>query len=156
MVLFSGFSCFRISSTSFLFMRYTPDTGLPDCRKTGQRQTFRNYTTEFRRRQSAPAGYKKLESDITFKLVPDETSQIGYILTDSSGNELTDSMLSISKEDKTVVLRLKNDQGAVLPETGGTGFLSPLTLCGIMAMAFVLATAVMYGFSVRRGERRYE
>ena len=104
----------------------------------------------------APAGYKKLESDITFKLVPDETSQIGYILTDSSGNELTDSMLSISKEDKTVVLRLKNDQGAVLPETGGTGFLSPLTLCGIMAMAFVLATAVMYGFSVRRGERRYE
>jgi hypothetical protein len=40
--------------------------------------------------------------------------------------------------------------------TGGTGFISIQTLCGIMAMAFVLAAALMYGFSERRGERRYK
>ena len=68
--------------------------------------------------------------------------------------ETVKNLLKTNQADDTVTVI--NTPGGELPHTGGYGFISPQTLCGIMAMAFVLATAVMYSFSGRRGERRYK
>ena len=76
-------------------------------------------------------------------------NQNDYIASSEAGN--------LSPEtDGTYLITVSNPSGAELPMTGGSGFISIQTLCGIMAMAFVLATALMYGFSERRGERRYK
>ena len=76
-------------------------------------------------------------------------NQNDYIASSEAGN--------LSPEtDGTYLITVSNPSGAELPMTGGTGFISIQTLCGMMAMAFVLAAALMYGFSERRGERRYK
>ena len=75
--------------------------------------------------------------------------QNGYVASQEAGN------LSPGT-DGAYLITVSNPSGAELPMTGGSGFISLQTLCGIMAMAFVLATALMYGFSERRGERRYK
>jgi len=75
--------------------------------------------------------------------------QNGYVASQEAGN------LSPGT-DGAYLITVSNPSGAELPMTGGTGFISIQTLCGMMAMAFVLAAALMYGFSERRGERRYK
>ena len=53
-----------------------------------------------------------------------------------------------SAEDNT--LTVTNEPGQALPHTGGSGTL-PYTLGGLM---LILASALMYGFRLRRRERR--
>lgn len=102
---------------------------------------------------AAPAGYIITDRDITFTV---NAKGSGSVITWSKGGK-PDNAKDLSQTNNTDdTITVINTPGVELPETGGTGFLSPQTLCGIMAMAFVLATAVMYGFSMRRGERRYK
>ena len=54
-------------------------------------------------------------------------------------------------EDGIWGVKVNNRTGAELPMTGGSGTL-PYTLSGI---AFIMASALMYGFRMRRGERRF-
>ncbi|MEE1163218.1 MAG: SpaA isopeptide-forming pilin-related protein [Lachnospiraceae bacterium] len=102
---------------------------------------------------AAPAGYIITDRDITFTV---NAKGSGSVVTWNGGAKPANvkGLSQTNNTDDTITVI--NTPGVELPETGGTGFLSPQTLCGIMAMAFVLATAVMYGFSMRRGERRYK
>jgi uncharacterized surface anchored protein len=102
---------------------------------------------------AAPAGYIITDRDIIFTV---DAKGSGSVITWNGGTK-PDTVKPLSQTNSTDdTITVINTPGAILPETGGTGFLSPKTLCGIMAMSFVLATAVMYGFSMRRGERRYK
>lgn len=102
---------------------------------------------------AAPAGYIITDRDITFTV---NAKGSGSVVTWNGGAKPANvkGLSQTNNTDDTITVI--NTPGVELPETGGTGLLSPQTLCGIMAMAFVLATAVMYGFSMRRGERRYK
>ena len=102
----------------------------------------------------APEGYNKLAETIRFKVLEDKSISDKYCLKDENGgdwktegNMLTSSVETNEDGQTVLVLHVKNSKGAVLPETGGTGFLTPLTICVIMAIAFALATAVMYSCS---------
>ena len=53
-------------------------------------------------------------------------------------------------EEDTWVVKINNSSGVMLPNTGGSGTL-PYTLGGI---ALIMASALMYGFRLRRRERR--
>ncbi len=53
--------------------------------------------------------------------------------------------------DGNYLIQIENKPGAELPMTGGHGTM-PYTLCGLL---MILGSALMYGFSTRRRERRY-
>lgn len=101
---------------------------------------------------SAPAGYIIKDRSVTFTV--NATGSGSVISWNGEKPETVKNLLKTNQADDTVTVI--NTPGGELPHTGGYGFISPQTLCGIMAMAFVLATAVMYSFSGRRGERRYK
>lgn len=103
---------------------------------------------------SSPDGYNSLTNPVTITINPAAENPVSSMQTDFHGGEI--QYPSLDTATKTYIIYVNNNPGVELPETGGTGFISPQTLCGIMAMAFVLATAVMYSFSMRRGERRYK
>lgn len=101
---------------------------------------------------SVPAGYIIKDRSVTFTV--NATGSGSVISWNGEKPETVKNLLKTNQADDTVTVI--NTPGGELPHTGGYGFISPQTLCGIMAMAFVLATAVMYSFSGRRGERRYK
>lgn len=102
---------------------------------------------------NSPAGYNSLSNPVAITINPSTDKPVSSMQTDYHGGEIQYPL--IDAETQTYIIYINNNPGAELPRTGGTGFISPQTLCGIMAMAFVLATALMYGFRERRGERRY-
>jgi len=100
---------------------------------------------------ASPPGYIITNRSVVFTVNATGTGSV-VAWSDGQQPESVKELSQTNGADDTITVI--NIPGAELPETGGTGFISPQTLCGIMAMAFVLATAVMYGFNMRRGERR--
>ena len=107
---------------------------------------------------AAPSGYNLLPSAIKFQIVEDSTLANGYGLKDENGN--TWNSASALKYEirtdsttgaKTIILRLINDAGVELPQTGGMGTL----LYTLSGLALITASALMYGFRMRRRERRF-
>ena len=86
---------------------------------------------------SAPAGYVIKNKDITFTLTKT-----------GDGREISVEGANASAEGITITIT--NPPGAELPMTGGSGTL-PYTFGGL---AMIMASALMYGFRMRRGERR--
>lgn len=93
----------------------------------------------------APDGYNVLAGDMYFKTVNGTVT-----ITDQDGNEKTYEDFTMDTEGGVIVLKLKNHPGQELPMTGGPGTIL-YTLGGLM---LILASALMYGFRMRRGERR--
>ncbi|MBR6331882.1 MAG: LPXTG cell wall anchor domain-containing protein, partial [Dehalococcoidales bacterium] len=89
----------------------------------------------------APNGYNKITEDVVFTV--SATAVVG------AGESET---ITVDGVQVTVyTIKVQNSAGAELPMTGGHGTL-PYTLCGLLLM---LGSALMYGFRMRRRERRY-
>ncbi len=83
------------------------------------------------------------------------TPPVGYeLLSTVIGFDLSSESISLRSSDHVradgLELTVYNDSGVTLPNTGGSGTL-PYTLGGI---ALIMASALMYGFRMRRRERR--
>ena len=94
---------------------------------------------------ASPSGYVILNGEMYFKAINGTVT-----ITDQDGNEKTYDDFTMDTENGVIVLKLKNHPGDELPNTGGPGTL-PYTLGGI---ALIMASALMYGFRMRRRERR--
>ncbi len=99
----------------------------------------------------APAGYNLATSAI--RITVERTRVTGL----QSGNqaEVTqkgDPYWQTGQPDETWQVRVWNNPGVSLPNSGGPGTLL-YTLGGLM---LILASALMYGFRMRRGERRFK
>ena len=94
---------------------------------------------------TSPSGYVILNGEMYFKAANGVVT-----ITDQDGNEKTYGDFTMDTENGVIVLKLKNHPGDELPNTGGSGTL-PYTLGGLM---LIIASALMYGFRMRRRERR--
>ena len=96
-----------------------------------------------------PEGYNALTGDVIITVKESGDNRVTAILDQTTMDYHVEK-----RGTDTYTVYITNNPGVELPHTGGTGFLSPQALIGIMAMAFVLAAGIMYSFSERRGERR--
>ena len=103
----------------------------------------------------SPDGYIISSSPVYFKL---NGGSIQFVSVEGSGSsavvteiDTPEGYTIVEKTDETpVTLKVANTPGHALPNTGGSGTLS-YTLGGI---ALIMASALMYGFRMRRRERR--
>ena len=94
---------------------------------------------------TAPDGYNKMTETVDFTVSASGVSGRGSGYSVVSGTEPIDG-----SEVTVYTLKVQNSAGFELPNTGGSGTL-PYTLGGI---ALIMASALMYGFRLRRRERR--
>ena len=94
---------------------------------------------------SAPAGYNIKTSPVNITVSKSGIKYDESTTLSSSGNGIT-----YDEETGAYILLVTNSAGEELPMTGGSGTL-PYTLGGI---ALIMASALMYGFKMRRRERR--
>lgn len=108
------------------------------------------------RETKTPDGYYSLPADIQFAVLKDNSSDTAraVLINESElGDAVTLSLKHTKDEDDEDVYKLtigvKNTQGYVLPETGGTGT-RWITLGGLL----IVACALMYGHRRRRKQER--
>ena len=92
----------------------------------------------------APDGYNLLTNDV---IITVDAPSVTYKMEDTN---LDDNGTGIITDNGTVTIVVPNTTGYELPHTGGPGTL-PYTLGGV---ALIMASALMYGFRMRRRERR--
>ena len=92
-----------------------------------------------------PAGFFKLTEDI----IVTASAQAVTAMSASGGTNYT--VNGSGTEDDPYVVIITNTDGKELPNTGGSG--NYLNYLG--GAALLLTAAVMYGFRMRRRERRY-
>ena len=95
----------------------------------------------------SPDGYIKLTSHIDFEVYKDGTVLAVKLAEGTTGAKIEKSG---TEEAPVYTVIVENTPGEALPMTGGSGTL-PYTLGGI---ALIMASALMYGFRMRRRERR--
>ena len=101
----------------------------------------------------SPAGYKVLTDpvEINIQLVDEDPGYtVSYEQKDYSASSAAGRLSP--DEDGAYLITVSNPSGDELPMTGGPGTLL-YTLGGLM---LILASAMMYGFRMRRGERRFK
>ena len=98
------------------------------------------------REKSAPGGYVIIDSPIEFHVDAIGNSVITWPDGTKPDNVKNLTTTNVQNDTFTVI----NKEGHELPSTGGSGTL-PYTLGGI---ALIMASALMYGFRMRRRERR--
>ena len=91
----------------------------------------------------APDGYIMLAKDVYFRIDFDSSGTVRVTLTDEEGSGENENT-NVTVNGTTIIV--SNTAGTGLPEAGGSGTL-PYTLGGI---ALILASILMYGFSMRR------
>ena len=103
----------------------------------------------------APDGYQPLPANIKFKIIDDiETdTQTVELVNEAELNGLVSLELSEEDDKPVLEIRIINQPGYILPETGGPGT-TLFTLCGLCLM--ILASALMYRYFIRwKRERRF-
>ena len=98
----------------------------------------------------SPDGYIILNSSIYFTVSINDDGDAVITPTDGQNDFNSEDIGASIKTGTTDTLVVPNTPGQILPNTGGSGTLS-YTLGGI---ALIMASALMYGFRMRRGERR--
>ena len=100
------------------------------------------------------AGYNLLSSPVVINIIKDSSSATGFIVTftQEGHNSSSTGQGSVTPdEDGIYEIVVYNDAGQALPNTGGPG-----TLFNYLGgFALLLTAVVMYGFRMRRRERRY-
>ena len=94
----------------------------------------------------APAGYNKL----TYKVKLEVSANTSVITAATEPSSVTNISDETTENKLLYTFTIHNSNGVELPHTGGSGTL-PYTLGGI---ALIMASALMYGFRMRRRERR--
>jgi LPXTG-motif cell wall-anchored protein len=97
-----------------------------------------------------PDGYVKLSSNVDFEIYK-EDGVLKAKLAEGTDPSIAGIDGPGSGEDPIYTITVTNTPGVALPSTGGHGTL-PNTLGGLLLM---LGSALMYGFRMRRRERRY-
>ena len=99
---------------------------------------------------SAPDGYIILSNKIYFNVNADGTVTLSDEDGGTEGVSYDNATISNPPTTEVGTVTVSNEPGTALPNTGGRGTL-PYTLSGLM---LVIASALMYGFRMRRRERR--
>lgn len=95
----------------------------------------------------APDGYNKLTGDVLVTSRAD-----GISAGRSDDNTVSYVVDKPTTDNPNYVVHITNSSGVELPDAGGPGTLL-YTLSGLM---LIIASALMYGFRMRRGERRFK
>ncbi|MBR2560668.1 MAG: LPXTG cell wall anchor domain-containing protein [Eubacterium sp.] len=93
---------------------------------------------------NAPDGYNKMTENVLFTVSTTGVSATGSGYSVTSATETVDGVSVM-----VYTIKVQNSAGVELPMTGGSGTL-PYTLGGI---TLIMASALMYGFRMRRRER---
>lgn len=99
---------------------------------------------------AAPDGYIILTNKIYFNVNADGTVTLSDEDGETDGVSYDNAAVSNPPDAEVGTVTISNEPGSALPNTGGSGTL-PYTLGGI---ALIMASALMYGFRMRRRERR--
>ena len=99
---------------------------------------------------AAPDGYIILTNKIYFNVNADGTVALSNEEGGTEGVTYENATVSNPPTTELGTVTVSNEPGKELPHTGGPGTLL-YTLSGLM---LILASALMYGFRMRRGERR--
>ena len=108
--------------------------------------TFTDLTAGYYRLEETvyPDGYiNNTNENLIFQIVSDEAGNPGVVFEDTD---------MVKYDSGSLTFTVKNTPGRALPDTGGPGTLL-YTLSGI---ALLLGAALMYGFGMRRKERRFK